>query len=112
MNEKWIRYFLLQESGRVDKVVEYLLKSHEENPCLAQDDSSDFLSKSTSSCHIFYLYPKDRSLFLTLFSFAKSKAMKKGFFADYWYFAIFIIYLWNEQRSFITFVYINDKKIF
>ncbi|GIY46277.1 vacuolar protein sorting-associated protein 13B [Caerostris extrusa] len=80
---------LFLESGNVvERVTEYLKKNHEEVSNSAESDL-DFsnhqdmikpeILNSSSSYHIFFLYPKDRNLFLTLFNYAKSKALHKGF---------------------------------
>nr|XP_015924478.2 vacuolar protein sorting-associated protein 13B isoform X2 [Parasteatoda tepidariorum] len=69
----------------LDRVVDYLKKnrveisSDFETSFFNQEITSDTFAKSNSSCFIFFLYPKDRNLFLTLFNYAKNKALRKGF---------------------------------
>ncbi|XP_054721396.1 LOW QUALITY PROTEIN: intermembrane lipid transfer protein VPS13B-like [Uloborus diversus] len=76
-----------QEScDAVDRIVEYVKKNClentnvDENVYSSEDCMLDCLTKSTSSYHMFFLYPRERNLFLTLFLYAKNKAMKKGFY--------------------------------
>ncbi|KAF8790004.1 Vacuolar protein sorting-associated protein 13B like protein [Argiope bruennichi] len=76
---------LYSESGDVlDRVAEYIKKNREEISSSTESSSSGLESvsescRSSPTSHVFFLYPKDRTLFLTLFNFAKSKALHKGF---------------------------------
>lgn len=76
---------VLQESSDgLDRVAEYLKKNREissaaDNFLVPQDSITESLMKSSSTYHIFFLYPKDRNLFVTLFDYAKCKALRKGF---------------------------------
>ncbi|KAG8198573.1 hypothetical protein JTE90_026471 [Oedothorax gibbosus] len=59
------------------RVAEYLKKNNEISS--AADNLIESLNKSNSIYHIYFLYPKDRNLFVTLFNYAKCKALRKGF---------------------------------
>ncbi|GBL80678.1 Vacuolar protein sorting-associated protein 13B [Araneus ventricosus] len=76
---------LYSESGDVlDRVAEYVKKNREEISSAAESSSAGLENisescRSSPTSHVFFLYPKDRTLFLTLFNYAKSKALHKGF---------------------------------